>query len=163
MSGQQRSSLQCVVSLVTLAAAYSHTSNHDLLPPRSVFRQDPRKHVRPNTFTTLVCFTRLTVPAFAGGLMYDLFKLCFSTQNPNQAQRYPTCFTFLCSLRPCQWPVVEEVFRFSSSGKLLIPRCRNNKKNQVKVQKRYKENLLKVSKVELLSAEKRPMWAYSIW
>lgn len=77
-NGQQRSSVQCVVLVVTLAAkAYPHSSNHDLLPPRSAFSQGPGEHVKLNTFTPLVCFTCLPALAVAGIWMCDLSEAVF--------------------------------------------------------------------------------------
>lgn len=78
VTGQPRSSVRCVVLVVTVAAkAFSRSSNHDLLPPRSVFSPELRKHVKLNTFTPLVCFTCLPALAVAGGLMCDLSEVVF--------------------------------------------------------------------------------------
>lgn len=60
-SGQWRSSVQCVVSVVTLVTkVYSNASDHDLLPARSVFPQD-LQDVRLNSFTALERFTCVTL------------------------------------------------------------------------------------------------------
>lgn len=100
MSGRQRSSVQCVVSAVTLAAElYSHTPNHDPL----CLSSRSQKTCQAEHFYYSGMFHMPPSAGCCRSLMCDLSKLHFSTQKPNQAQHTPTCSSFPRSPCPCQW------------------------------------------------------------